>query len=257
MFEPASLDDIRRALKRLRQLNRTPTAGDIQAVLSDTPRFLDVCPVLLTKSPEVVAEKLHDQLGESEKTWSCLHGIATRNPARIAQALVAIGMLEVLADHFHPRLQLEHVLIQRHKAMCKKPPTDEDDARAIRCDLWRVLDKNEIPFEYAVTLVGRDSRNVDCDFAIPTREHPKIVIEAKPFESIQAKFPEYLEDVLDIAAARDGYFLLLTDGLGWHSRKGDLDKLVRLQNYGVIDMIYTRARLGQLAHDVKHIHENE
>ncbi|MFP3940915.1 MAG: hypothetical protein ACLF0P_11460 [Thermoanaerobaculia bacterium] len=53
------------------------------------------------------------------------------------------------------------------------------------------------------------------------------------------------------------YFFLVTDGRGWHNRVSDLRKVVEYHHENLIDMVYTRVRLPDLAAAVKHITENE
>ena len=98
-----------------------------------------------------------------------------------------------------------------------------------------------------------------CDFAIPTRNSPKVIIEAKGFEATGSKLTDFLGDVLKIGQAKKYhmYVFVVTDGRGWHNRRSDLQKLVDYQNDGLIDMIYTRCNLPRLASDVKQICENE
>lgn len=257
MFTQTHADRIRKSLQYLRELNARPTTSDIQAVLRDFPNFVDVCPILLGKEEERLAQTVCDELGEKLITWSRLQGLATENPARVAQALATIGLPEAMAEHFHPRMELEDVLTERYKTTCEDRIGSEEDVELLLGEVQQILRDHEIPFQRMVTFIGRDARTADCDFAVPSKQHPKIVIDVKPFEVLRWKLPEYFEEALGTAAAKVGYFFLLTDGMGWHNRKNDLQKFVKLQNYGVIDMIYTRARLAQLAHDVKHIHENE
>lgn len=45
----------------------------------------------------------------------------------------------------------------------------------------------------------------------------------------------------------------MTDGRGWFNRQSDLKRLVDLHVDGTVEMIYTRARLTQLAEDVRQI----
>lgn len=255
----ALLDEIRRSVEELRKLTVKPTVAVLEAVLRENAAFLDVCRLFLGKGQEPVAHMLCEQLGETSMTWSRLRGLAAQNPARVAQALVGIGVPEVIADHLGRRWEVEDVLIDRYKMTRGRAIAGQKRGRALEDDVERVLRKNRVPFDTRVTFVGKEEKTAKCDFAVPTVNHPKIVIEAKGFEATGSKLTDYLGDVLKVAEAKEYhmYFFLVTDGRGWHNRRSDLQKLVAQQNSGVIDMIYTRARLAQLAHDVKHIHETE
>lgn len=82
-----------------------------------------------------------------------------------------------------------------------------------------------------------------------------IVIEAKGFEATGSKLTDFLGDVLKIKQAKGyhTYLFVVTDGRGWFNRQSDLKRLLQLHQEGVVEMIYTRARLPQLAEDVRQI----
>ena len=48
----------------------------------------------------------------------------------------------------------------------------------------------------------------------------------------------------------DTTFLFVTDGIMWRPRQSDLKKIVRMQNRGEIDRIYTRNMRDALVEDV-------
>lgn len=110
-----------------------------------------------------------------------------------------------------------------------------------------------------VTITGNKGQTAKCDYCIPTKDHPKIVLEAKGFEATGSKLTDFLGDVLKIGRAKEFqmYFFVVTDGRGWHNRQSDLKKLVEFHEEGLLDMIYTRARLHELADHVKQIYEHE
>ncbi|MFH1834180.1 MAG: hypothetical protein ABH877_04070 [bacterium] len=53
------------------------------------------------------------------------------------------------------------------------------------------------------------------------------------------------------------YFFLVTDGRGWQNRASDLRKLVEYQHEALIDMIYPRRDVDELARAVRSILEKE
>ena len=53
----------------------------------------------------------------------------------------------------------------------------------------------------------------------------------------------------------DTHFLLVTDGITWHDRTSDLNKLVTLQNQGKIARIYTQSMTDQLEADLRQLKE--
>lgn len=123
----------------------------------------------------------------------------------------------------------------------------------------QVLRGIPVAFEPRVRFIGKRGQGAKCDFAIIGRDHPKIVVEAKGFEATGSKLTDFLGDVLKIGQVKEyhTYFFLVTDGRGWLNRESDLKRLIEYHNEGLVDMIYTQARLEDFARHVKAIIENE
>jgi len=94
-----------------------------------------------------------------------------------------------------------------------------------------------------------------CDFAIPTKVAPRILIEAKGYGATGSKMTDILGDIRTIISAKrhDTAFLFFTDGLTWKQRKSDLRKIIEFQNTGGITRIYTYALVEQFEADLKQI----
>ena len=116
-----------------------------------------------------------------------------------------------------------------------------------------------IPYETNCTYTGFRSLTAKCDIAIPTKNDPKIVIEAKGFEATGSKQTDVLGDIQKIIEAKKPhtYFFIVTDGRGWYRRKSDLKKIVEFHQDGEIDMIYTLRRLPELVADISRIYITE
>jgi hypothetical protein len=154
---------------------------------------------------------------------------------------------------------IEDVLIDRYKMSRGRAIAGQKRGRGLEEDVEKALKGIGVPYEARVTFVGRRGITAKCDCAIPTRNDPKIVIEAKGFEATGSKLTDFLGDVLKIGQAKKYhmYFFVVTDGRGWHNRRSDLQRLIDFQNEGLVDMIYTRSELPRLASDVRQIVENE
>lgn len=94
-----------------------------------------------------------------------------------------------------------------------------------------------------------------ADFAIPNRNVPSILIEAKAYGATGSKQTDIIGDVTRIVKEkrRDTTFLLVTDGNTWKSRLSDLRKLVELQQSGDIYRIYTQKMFGNLESDLRQL----
>ena len=92
-----------------------------------------------------------------------------------------------------------------------------------------------------------------ADFAIPSRRDANILIEVKAYGATGSKQTDILGDVSRIVEQkrRDTQFLLVTDGMSWHQRSSDLEKLIEFQNRGDIGRIYTMEMHPELKQDLE------
>jgi hypothetical protein len=94
-----------------------------------------------------------------------------------------------------------------------------------------------------------------CDFAIPDRHKPLILIEAKGYGATGSKMTDVVGDANKIIDAKrpDIPFILITDGITWMRRMNDLRKLIKLQNEGSIMRIYTTKMAAQFVADLQQL----
>ncbi|HVE72167.1 MAG TPA: DpnII family type II restriction endonuclease [Thermoanaerobaculia bacterium] len=147
------------------------------------------------------------------------------------------------------------MLVDRYKLGRGRAIAGQSRGRGLEDEVESVLKNAGIPFEPRVTFVAPNGVTAKCDFAIPSRDRPTIVVEVKGYEATGSKLTDFLGDILKIkqAKAYHTYVLGVTDGRGWYNRKSDLKRLVDLHHDGTIEMIYTRKRLAQFAEDVTSI----
>jgi hypothetical protein len=250
---------IHRSVQRLRRLKRIPTQEDLEEAFESEPAFLDVCRLFLDKGQESVAHMICDILGGRRMGWQRLRRLASEDSDRIAKVMVELGIPEIIQQGILRKWRVEDVLIERYKMSRGRAIAGQRRGRDLEDEVESILQKTKVPFERGVTFVGKKGERAKCDFAIPAKEHPNIVMETKGFEATGSKLTDFLGDVLKIGQAKDYhmYFFVITDGRGWFHRQSDLKKLVKYHDEGLVDMIYTRARLKQLAKVVKHIYQNE
>jgi hypothetical protein len=106
-------------------------------------------------------------------------------------------------------------------------------------------------FEVRCTFRGVNG-SAKCDFAIPNKEVPLILIESKGYGATGSKMSDIIGDVDAIIRAKrnDASLLVVTDGLTWKARANDLRKLITRQNDGRITRIYTTGMVEQLRSDL-------
>jgi hypothetical protein len=92
-----------------------------------------------------------------------------------------------------------------------------------------------------------------CDFAIPEKLQPHILIECKGYGATGSKMTDIIGDLDAIIEAKrpDTNLLFVTDGLTWKARQNDLRKIVQRQNDGRITRIYTKQMREQFVDDLQ------
>jgi DpnII restriction endonuclease len=246
-------------LQRLRERVQPLTVGDLEQEFRHNPVFLDVCRLFIGRAQEPVAHEICAHLGRSSGNWADLKKAARRDPAKMAAVMVSLELPGLIADQLNRVWRAEDLLVERYQLTRGRAMSGQRRGRSLENDVDRVLAELGIACEKRKTFTGREGKQAKCDFAIPSKNHPKVVIESKGFEATGSKLTDFLGDVLKISEAKayHMYFFVVTDGRGWHNRESDLKRLVSFHHDGLIDMIYTRARLGELGRDVKQICDNE
>jgi hypothetical protein len=108
-------------------------------------------------------------------------------------------------------------------------------------------------YESRCQFAGMGTKVEKCDFAIPDRHKPLILIESKAYGATGSKQTDVVGDVNKIINVKrpDTPFILITDGITWMRRISDLRKLIQLQNEGHITRIYTTKMAAQFESDLR------
>jgi hypothetical protein len=103
-------------------------------------------------------------------------------------------------------------------------------------------------YDKRCSFIGRSGQSTEkADFAVPSKNQPRLLIEVKAYGATGSKQTDVLGDIERIIGQkrRDAVLLLVADGITWSSRVNDLRKLIKLQNDGDVYRIYTR-KMGAL-----------
>jgi hypothetical protein len=178
-----------------------------------------------------------------------------KNPAYFLSVLTDLGLLDSMMTEVNRPLHWADTVVERLRSGRgsaisgqKRGRSAEDFAEEI---IKRVFGKNG--YEIRATFIGKNGVAAKCDFAIPSKAAPRVVIESKGFAATGSKMSDVLGDVRAIIAAKrsDTTFLFFTDGLTWKQRQADLRKLVGYQNEGDIGRIYTQSMAAQFEADLR------
>jgi hypothetical protein len=234
------------------------TATHIADMLRRNPHTFDVFRLFFSLSQDRLANRMSESLGR-QLTYSALRRLSRVEPEPVAESLLALGLSEEVAAHIGRSWSVEDVLVERYKLMRGRAVAGQARGRALEDEVQAILEGAQISFARGVTFTGRDGKTAKADFAIPTKEDPKIVIEAKAYEATGSKLTDFLGDIAKIGEAKGyhRYFFVVTDGIGWRNRESDLRHVVDQHHAGLIENIYTRSRLQRLAADIVHIIRHE
>lgn len=176
-----------------------------------------------------------------------------KDPDGYVAALMALGLLDAMSEHTHRQPKWSDILVERLRSGRgsaisgqKRGRGVEDFAEEV---VARVFGNN---YEARCSFTGRRGKNAKCDLAIPSKDNPRIIIEAKGYGATGSKMSDVVGDLDAIIDAKrpNCTLLFFTDGLTWRQRQSDLRKIVDRQNNGEIDRIYTASMSGQLEGDL-------
>ena len=174
------------------------------------------------------------------------------------EALCKLGVLEQLGALVNTPVTWRTILVERLKAGRGSAIKGQARGRGLE-DFVELIVRGvfgEKNYSVRTRFVGaRGSSTEKADFAIPSKNDARILIETKAYGATGSKQTDVLGDVARIVEQKrhDTDFLLVTDGITWRDRTNDLRKLVEMQNQGLITRIYTRTMAGQLEEDLKEL----
>lgn len=165
--------------------------------------------------------------------------------------------MESLAELAQKPVTWRDVLIERLKAGRGSAIKGQARGRSLEFSIEEiVLRIFGTSYDARCRFVGaRGTSTEKADFAIPSKNDPRILIEAKAYGATGSKQTDVLGDFARIIAEKrqDTILLLVTDGVTWQSRLNDLRKLVAMQNQGLIYRIYTKSLLHLLDEDLQQL----
>jgi hypothetical protein len=249
-------DDIaRRVIARIEALpsKASYTLDDVRQLLdADFKEGLIICQLFLGLSKDLFTAALNDTLSGSGAGIKRYRADSTA----FLDGLLSLGLLDEMAAQVNRAVKWSDVLVERLRSGRgsaisgqKRGRQIEDFAESIVRKVFRDT------FEVRCTFSGPKGGRAKCDFAVPNKAAPLILIEAKAYGATGSKMTDIIGDIEKIIAAKrkDAAFLFFTDGLSWRQRKSDLRKIVEYQNHGDITRIYTIAMAGAFEADLRQL----
>lgn len=229
-------------------------ADDIAAILEgDFQAGLTVLRLILDLSKDEFTADLTTALG--------LGGTGPRryqqDPTRFVSSLVGLGALDSLREIANRPASWRSILVERLKAGRGSAIKGQARGRFLE-DFTEKIIGNVFgqAYDARCRFVGAGGTSTEkTDFAIPSKDDPRILIEVKAYGATGSKQTDILGDIRRIVEEKRGdtHLLLVTDGTTWKARVNDLRNLVKMQNKGLIARIYTHKMASELRRDLQQL----
>ena len=177
-------------------------------------------------------------------------------PDSFIEDLLSTGLLESMATEANRKPRWSNVLIERLRSGRGSAIAGQRRGRGVEDFVEIIVSKVfGTSFDTRCTFNGPRGVKAKCDFAIPSKSAPRILIESKGYGATGSKMTDILGDIGKIISAKrsDTSFLFFTDGLTWKQRKNDLRKIIEFQNHGDITRIYTYALADKFESDLRQL----
>ena len=173
----------------------------------------------------------------------------------------SLGVLEITAGLVNKPLSWRDLLVERLKYGRGSAIKGQKRGRSLEDYAEEIVKRvfGDVGYDTRCRFIGASGRSTEkADFAIPSKEDPAILIEAKGYGATGSKQTDILGDVekIDIQKRHDTHFLLITDGVTWRNRLNDLRRLIDMQNQGRIARIYTQTMAAELEADLRQLRQD-
>lgn len=182
----------------------------------------------------------------------------TKQRGAFLAALDRLGILTAIEDLAARKVTWRDLLVERLKGGRGSAIKGQSRGRYLEDFVEDVVREVflDVGYDVRCRFVGAAGTSTEkTDIAIPSKDDPQVLIEAKAYGATGSKQTDILGDVGRIVEQKrhDTHFLLVTDGITWTRRTSDLGKLVDMQNRGLIARIYTLKMAKDLAADLRQL----
>lgn len=114
-----------------------------------------------------------------------------------------------------------------------------------------IANKLKLPYETRTRFTGRNG-TAPADLAIPDGANAVIAVAAKGFDSTGSKLRDAVREIAEMAEVRlpRQYIMAAVDGIGWKSRKYDLQRIYDLWASNRIEGLYSLASMDRFEADL-------
>ena len=265
-----TLDEILSRLSQIRSEWRDDLADSVMELLDSIPEKILYTPedlqILLERDFEagLTLVRLFLDLSKDELTGSLRESLGGKgigvkafqsDPGAFLQGLVSLGTLERMKEVAGTPVTWRDILVERLKSGRGSAIKAQKRGRFMEEKTGEIV--REVfgigHYDVRCRFIGSTGRSSEkADFAIPSKEDPRILIEVKAYGATGSKQTDILGDMSRIVGEKrhDTTLLFVTDGITWKARTNDLRKLIEMQNQGQIARIYTSRMFPELRQDL-------
>ncbi len=231
------------------------TVDDLASLLDQSfPAGLTTIRLALDLSKDQFVAALTDTLGSGQagvKAYS-------RERRVFLDALEDLGACRALTQLASTPVTWRDILVERLKSGRGSAIKGQARGRELEDFTGRIVKRvfGDIGYDVRCRFIGFNGTSTEkTDFAIPSKQDPRVLIESKAYGATGSKQTDILGDMARIVEEKrhDTNLLLVTDGTTWKQRLNDLRKLVEMQNRGLITRIYTKRMESELEADLRQL----
>lgn len=177
----------------------------------------------------------------------------SKNPDLFLDCLVdKLKLNQAINHHIRKDWSWEDIILERLKQGRGSAIKGQKRGRYLEDKIEAIVKSIFPEYDSKCNFLGRHGQFAKAEFAIPTKNDPKIIFEAKAYGATGSKQTDVIGDIQKIVKAKkpSTVFLFVTDGSTWRERVSDLRKIVEMQNDGDIKKIYTLSTLNELRTDL-------
>jgi hypothetical protein len=197
-------------------------------------------------------EKLKNVLKNHFDT-SSWQKLAKKHPVDLAAMFVEhFDLLRLLEEQRNRTYDFGDILVARAGSRVTATRAGAS-GRRVEDEIETIAHNLGLPCETRTRFKGRNNRTAPCDLVIPNADHAAIAVAAKGFDSTGSKLTDAVREVEEMASVRmpRQFIIAVIDGIGWKSRKSDLQRIYDLWQADEIDGMYTLATLPAFQSDLE------
>ncbi len=233
------------SLLRLPELD-PPAIG---ALIQQRPNVVPVLGLIAGLTQEQLKNRLRHRFGTSG--WITL--ARTRPNDLVAYFDEEFEIITSLASLRDQEFSYADILIERSGSR-RRAGAAIRRGQALEDDVVAIVHELGLAVERGTRFIGRNYQDAPCDVAIPSGGSEALLVCAvKGFDSTGSKLSDAVREIQEMAQVRSPrqFVFAVVDGIGWLSRRSDLERIWLLKESNQIDGLYTTTMLPAFRSDLE------